>query len=77
MRENHYAIPCIKSKISQVSNYKISITLLILPICRGSVLTFPTAKLTKILENEGVTEKENQSNILRNEKDWLPLHRNI
>ena len=53
------------------------ITLLILPICRGSVLTFPTAKLTKIFENEGVTEKENQSNILRNEKDWLPLHRNI
>ena len=53
------------------------ITLLILPICRGPVVTFPTAKLTKIFENEGVTEKENQSNILRNEKDWLPLHRNI
>ncbi len=29
MRENHYAISCIKSKISQVSNYKMSITLLI------------------------------------------------
>ncbi len=27
--ENHYAISCIKSKISQVSNYKMSITLLI------------------------------------------------
>ena len=25
----HYAISCIKSKISQVSNYKMSITLLI------------------------------------------------
>lgn len=29
MRENHHAISCIKSKISQVPNYKISITLLI------------------------------------------------
>ena len=50
MRENHYAIPCIKSKISQVSNYKISITLLILSICRGWVLTFPTAKIQNFYE---------------------------
>ena len=56
---------------------RLSITLLILPICRGSVETFPIAKLTKIFKNEGVTEKENQSNILRNGKDWLPLYRNI
>lgn len=35
MRENHYAISCIKSKISQVSNYKMSITLLIFPKCRA------------------------------------------
>lgn len=52
MRENHYAISCIKSKISQVSNYKISITLLIFPKCRGTVETFPTANLAKIFERE-------------------------
>ena len=47
MRENHYAISCIKSKISQVSNYKMSITLLIFPKCRGRQLP-ATAKLIKI-----------------------------
>lgn len=41
------------------SNYKISIKLLIFPKCRGEVNTFPTAKLTKIFENESVTEKKN------------------
>ena len=65
------------SEFPTFTNYKISITLLIFPKCRGSVETFPIAKLTKIFKNEGVTEKENQSNILRNGKDWLPLHRNI
>ncbi len=39
--------------------------------------TVKDGKLTKIFENEGVTEKENQSNILRNGKDWLFLYRNI
>ena len=40
------------------SNYKISITLLIFPKCRGEVNTFPTAKLTKIFENECVTKEK-------------------
>lgn len=33
IRESYYANPCIQSKISQVLDYKKSITLLILPIC--------------------------------------------
>ena len=53
------------------------ITLLIFQNVVERSKPFPKAKPTKIFENEGVTEKENQSNILRNEKDWLPLHRNI
>lgn len=40
------------------SNYKISITLLIFSKCRGEVNTFPTAKLTKIFENECVTKEK-------------------
>ena len=40
------------------TNHKISITLLIFPKCRGAVETIPTAKLTKIFENEGVTAKK-------------------
>ena len=64
-------------KISQVFKFKIRITLLIFQNVVERSKPFPKAKLTKIFENEGVTEKENQSNILRNEKDWLPLHRNI
>ncbi len=39
------------------TNHKISITLLIFPKCRGAVNTFPTAKLTKIFENECKSEK--------------------
>ena len=45
-------------KISYVFKFKISITLHIFPNCRGAVETFPTAKLTKIFENEGVTAKK-------------------
>ena len=55
-------------KISYVFKFKISITLLLFPKCRGSVVialalaalqeTFPTAKLTKKFENEGVTPKK-------------------
>ena len=56
---------------------RLSITLLIFQNVVERSKPFPKAKLTKIFKNEGVTEKENQSNILRNEKDWLLLHRNI
>lgn len=35
-------------KISYVFKFKISITLLVFPECRGEVNTFPTAKLEKI-----------------------------
>ncbi len=47
MRENHYAIVA-RLKISYVSNYKISITLLILPKCRGQSEEYPMTKLAKI-----------------------------
>ena len=52
------------SKISYVFKFKISITLLIFPKCRGEVNTFPTAKLTKIFENDCVTKKKIQTTIL-------------
>ena len=45
-------------KISYVFKFKISITLLIFPKCRGEVNTFPTVKLTKLFENESVIEKK-------------------
>ena len=51
-RENHYAISCIKSKISQVSYRKISITLRIFPKCRGKqwlVSTICRCKVNKFL----------------------------
>ena len=38
------------SEFPTFTNYKISITLLILPICRGSVVTFPTAKIQNFYE---------------------------
>mgnify|MGYP001108193346 CR=1 FL=1 len=46
------------SEFPTFTNYKISITLLIFPKCRGEVNTFPTAKLTKIFENESVNAKK-------------------
>ena len=58
MRENHYAISRIKSKISQVFKFKIRITLLIFPKCRGTVETSPTANLAKIFESESVIARE-------------------
>lgn len=51
------------------SNYKISITLLIFPKCCGEVNTFPTAKLTKIFENESVNKKKIQTTILYDTPD--------
>ena len=57
-RENHYAI-LARMKVSQVFTYKISITLLIFPKCRGKVIAFPIANLAKIFENEGVIAIEN------------------
>jgi hypothetical protein len=50
-------------KISYVFKFKIRITLLIFPECRGEVNAFPTAKLTKIFENECVTKKKIQTTI--------------
>ena len=44
MRENHYAI-LVLLKISYVSNYKISITLLIFHNVADMVYTNPTANL--------------------------------
>lgn len=41
------------------SNYKIRITLLIFPKCRGEVIAFLTANLAKIFEREGVIAIEN------------------
>ena len=58
MRENHYAI-LARMKVSQVFTYKISITLLIFPKCRGEVIAFLTANLAKIFEREGVIAIEN------------------
>ncbi len=57
-RENHYAI-LARMKVSQVFTYKISITLLIFPKCRGKVIAFPIANLAKIFEREGVIAIEN------------------
>ena len=61
-RENHYAI-LARMKVSQVFTYKISITLLIFPKCRGEVIAFLTANLAKIFENEGVIARENEGKI--------------
>ena len=38
------------SEFPTFTNYKISITLLIFPKCRGSVVTFPTAKIQNFYE---------------------------
>lgn len=40
----------MRIEISQVSNYKMSITLLIFQKCHGAVKNFPPANLTKISE---------------------------
>lgn len=56
-RENHYAI-FVRFENFLRFQVQDKHTLLILPKCRGEVNTFPTAKLTKIFENESVTEKK-------------------
>lgn len=40
----------MRIEISQVSNYKMSITLLIFQKCHGAVKNFPPTNLTKISE---------------------------
>ncbi len=50
MRENHYAIPCANLKISQVSNHKISITLLKILIRFGESFAQSYAKIGKIIK---------------------------
>jgi hypothetical protein len=61
------------SEFPTFTNYKISITLLIFPKCRGTVVTFPMAKITKIFDNESVMARENSSDILRNGMEWKRL----
>ncbi len=45
MRENHYAISCIKTKSFSGFQFARRITLLILSKCRGLDFSNPTAKL--------------------------------
>ncbi len=49
MRENHYAILASVSEFPTFTNYKISITLLIISRCRDRMI-LPTAKLIIIFE---------------------------
>ena len=51
MRENHYAISCIKTKSFSGFQFARRITLLIFPKGRGKVETFPTANIAKISES--------------------------
>ena len=55
MCENHYAIVA-RLKIFYVSNYKISITLLCFPKCRGLTNVSPIAKLRKRVGKKFVNE---------------------
>jgi hypothetical protein len=45
MRENHYAISCIKTKSFSGFQFARRITLLILPKCRGLDFSNPVANL--------------------------------
>lgn len=57
-RENHYAISCIKSKISYVFTSQDEHNASYFSICRGLSCLTPTAKLLKSFESEGVQSKE-------------------
>ena len=70
MRENHYAISCIKSKISQVSNYKMSITLLIYSKMSWTDYAYPTAKLAIFL-NALLFSASNLQEILEKESNQI------
>ena len=56
MRENHYAILVRFFEFPTLSNYKISITLLIFPKCLGPTKANPNAKLHKRVDIKNNTK---------------------
>ena len=66
MRENHYAISCIKMKISQVFKSQDKHNASYFPKCRGQTNVNPTAKIQNFSETTD-TEKVKSIVALRRE----------
>lgn len=61
-RENHYAISRTVLEFPTFSNYKISITLLIFPKCRGLTYTNPITKLQILFDSDDILSDKIQEN---------------
>ncbi len=74
MRENHYAILASVSEFPTFTNYKISITLLIISICHDRMI-LPTAKLIIIFEIPAIFPSKNLKFIIPSaQKGVFHLH---